>query len=557
MKTIKKNDKAVGALSLVLFLFTFAAAQETDRNRVIIIGKPTATPTPRLIATPSPAPTATPVSTPTAVASVQNLRDLQSRINSILIRPALQRGQVGVKIVSLDTGRVLFENNAEKYFMPASNMKSFTVAAAMDRLTPNFRFITSVYANSPVDASGTVRGDLTIYGRGDPSFSIAFTYPDSTVPPTENDYVKGINALADKIVRSGVKKIDGNIVGDESYFNTDAIPSTWEWDDLQWYYGAEVSSLTINDNAVDLSIKPTNIDAPAAIQILPSNTLFTIINRTKTSAAGTKRDLQIVKKLGQNILEISGNIPAGDKGYTGYVAVSRPAMLFTSLLRKALEQRGVKVSGQTKVINASEKKAANLMPSLPPVEITKLESPPFSIVAAKTMKPSQNLYTELILRVLGEQAGDKTDPKKTSEQRGLEVIQQFLSEAGIPPGSVVQYDGCGLSRHDLITPAASARLYEFMTSRSYAQAWRDSLTIAGVDGTLKNRLTGPLTAGNVRGKTGTIDQVSSLSGYVTTASGEKLAFSVLTNNLPEGRLRTSTIDEIVTLLAGFGGKSNQ
>ncbi len=172
------------------------------------------------------------------------------------------------------------------------------------------------------------------------------------------------------------------------------------------------------------------------------------------------------------------------------------------------------------------------------------------------MKPSQNLYTELILRVLGEQAGDKSDPRKTSEQRGIEVVQNFLAQAGVSAGSVIQEDGSGLSRHNLITPAATAQLFAYMNSRPYAAAWRESLTVAGVDGTLRNRFAGTPAAANVRGKTGTIAQVSSLSGYLTTAAGERLAFSVLTNGIPETRLRTATIDEIVLLLTNFNGKIN-
>lgn len=188
------------------------------------------------------------------------------------------------------------------------------------------------------------------------------------------------------------------------------------------------------------------------------------------------------------------------------------------------------------------------------IEITRLESVPFSVIAAKTMKPSQNLYTELILRTLGEQVGDKSNPRETSESRGLKVVQSFLTEAGIAPGSVLQYDGCGLSRHDLITPASAVQLYDFMNRHNYSQVWRDSLTIGGVDGTLQNRFRGTPAENNVRGKTGTIDQVSALSGYLTTAAGEKLVFSILTNGIPQGRIRTETIDEIIVALASFSGR---
>ncbi len=532
------------------------AAQNNSRQRVIATPTPKITPkqTPPIKPTPTPLPT--PATSPTAtLAPVQTLADLQARIRTNLFRPEIQRGQVGIKIVSLDTGKVIFDQNSEKYFMPASNMKSFTIAAAMDRLTPDFRFVTSVFAGASPDSNGTIRGDLSIYGRGDPSFSTAFTRLDSTAP-TEIDYLKGLDLLASKIVQSGVKRIEGGLVGDESYFNTAPIPAGWEWDDLQWYYGAEVSSLTVIDNALDLTVKPASPGISAIIQLSPSNSLVTIMNGTTTTAAGTKREIEVNKRLGQNIVEVSGKIPADDKGYVGHIAVSRPAMLFVTLLRRLLEQKGVVITGQTRALSARDKSFFPTAAVVPQVEITRLESPPFSLVAAKTMKPSQNLYTELILRALGEQADPVKDPGKTSEAKGIEAVRSFMMQAGIAPGSVLQYDGCGLSRHNLITPAAAVQLYTYMSQRPYSQVWRDSLTIGGIDGTLQNRFKGTAAANNVRGKTGTIDQVSALSGYVTTASGERLVFSILTNGITQGSIRTATIDGIVVALASFNGSVN-
>lgn len=578
-KTIKSFESTAVLLIILCFAFSLGAAgQGTPQTRVIISPSPTVTPSP--IPTASPSPMVTP-----ALAPIQTLPELQTKIRAILARPTLMRGRVGIKVISLDANKTIFEDSAEKYFMPASNMKSFTVAAAMDKLSPTFRFVTSVYAGAMPDANGVISGDLIIYGRGDPSFSMAFTRPDATVPAVEADYLKPLEALADKIVQAGVKRIEGNFIGDESYFNTDGVPGSWEADDLQGYYGAEVSALTINDNALDVSIKPASVGAPAIVQLMPGNSVMTVINRVVTAPAGTRREIQLERKLGQNILELSGSIPTDDRGYLRSVAITRPALLFASLLRKILEQKGVVIKGQTRVVNAKEKSfatsnvrltdAAAAKPSLsaspssgnvstpvtntgvlPQTEITKIESPVFSLIAAKTMKPSQNLYTELILRALGEHSGDKSDPRKSSEARGIEIVQSFLNEAGVAQGSIVQYDGSGLSRHNLITPAASAQLYAYMNSRPYAASWRETLTIAGVDGTLRNRFVGTPAVANVRGKTGTIDQVSALSGYVTTAAGEKLAFSILTNGIPEGRLRTATIDEIVLLLTNFNGKTN-
>ena len=547
MKRKSNNIKIVGflAFTIVWLGFNFGvpvAAQQTPRTQVLEKSTPTPKQTPPANPTASPTPALTPTPVP-----IQTLASLQSKIRTTLARPEFRRGTVGVKIVSLDTGKIVFEENAEKYFMPASNMKSYTVAAALERLSPDFRFVTSVFAPAMPDVNGTIRGDLTVYGRGDVSISTAFY---------DGDYYEGLDALAQKIVQAGVKRIEGNLVGDESYFTGNAIPGGWEWDDLQWYYGAEVSALPVNDNAVDLSIKPSSLNSPCAVQILPANAVIKIVNLCTTSASGAKRELQVLKKLDQNIVEISGTIPQGDKGFQGFIAVSRPSQLFIELLRGLLIQKGLVITGQNKLVNAKDKTTFGIAFSTAPVEITRLESPPFSIIAARTMKPSQNTYTETILRALGEQVGDKTDAKKSSEERGLAVVQSFLLQAGIPSDSVIQYDGSGLSRHNLITPSSTVQLYTHMSKSRYANVWRDVLTIGGVDGTLQNRFKGTLAAGNVRGKTGTIDQVSSLSGYVNSASGEKYVFSIIVNGVNNSRLRQSAIDEIVLSVASFNGKTN-
>ncbi len=583
MKMQSTKTKIACFLTLAIFCgglnfgVSISAQQEAPRGRGI--EKPTPTPSP----------------TP-AVAPVQTISDLQARIRATLARPEIRRGQIGVKIQSLDTNKTIFEENGEKYFMPASNMKSFTVAAALEKLSPDFRFVTSVYAPVMPDADGVLRGDLTVYGRGDVSFATSFN---------DGDYYKGIGALAQKIAQSGVKRIDGNLVGDESYFTGGAIPSGWEWDDLQWYYGAEVSALPVVDNSVDLSVKANSaIGAPCAVQILPVNPIVRVVNRCATTAAGVKRDLQVEKKLDQNVLEVSGTMPLGDKEYKGSIAVSRPAELFLALLRQRLTEKGVVVAGQNRVVGARGKSfstanssAVSSAISAPPAsfEIAKLESPPFSLIAAKTMKPSQNLYTETILRALGERmktlgtggaASANTaaatvappatttaaavaptttnlppnnpffNPKADSAERGLFAVQNFLrQDVGIAPDAVLQYDGSGLSRHNLITPNAAVQLYIFMSRSRNAGVWRDALPIAGVDGTLKNRFVGTAAANNARGKTGTIDQVSALSGYVTTAAGERLVFSIIVNDVAEGRLRQAVIDEIVVALANFNGKT--
>ena len=499
-------------------------------------------------------PTSTPIPQPSPVL-VQNigqsLADLQSRIRARLLAPELRRGQVGIKIVSLNSGRVVFEENAEKYFMPASNMKNFTVATALEKLTPDFRFVTSVYAPAAPDSAGLVKGNLRIFGRGDVSISTAFS---------EGNYYKGLDDLADKIAAAGVKRVDGDLIADETYFTGSPVPGEWEWDDLQWYYGAEISALPVNDNAIDLSVKPGPSGYPCSVKVSPYNPVVRVVNQCTTSAAGTLRTLRIEKKIDRNILEITGSLPVGNAGFSGSVTVSRPAELFVALLKERLAAKGITVTGQTRAINI---KPASSLPDTS-VEIAKLESPPLSLIAQKTMKPSQNMYTETLLWTLGENSraaavipggGVAQMSAATSADLGISAVKKFLMEIGVAPDGIIQHDGSGLSRHNLITPAAVVQLYSYMGKRSrFWQAWRESLTIGGVDGTLRNRFKGTRAAGNVRGKTGTIDQVSALSGYVKTASGEELVFSMVVNGINEGLTRTAAMDDIVVNLANFDGR---
>lgn len=497
------------------------------------------------------------------------LAELRSRIDEICRQPALEPGFFAVKIVSLDSGQTIFEQSANKFVRPASNMKLYTVATAFDRLTPDFHFITSVYAKEKLE-DGKVKGDLIIYGRGDPSIAARFN---------NGDYFKGINDLADRIVAAGVKRVKGDLVGDESYFNGSPVGSGWEWEDLTWSYGAQVSALTINDNAIDLNIKPgATVGAPVTIVTGPPNASFiTIVNRATTAPKGLKSNLQIYRGLGANTLEISGALPLGDAGFVGGVAIPDPALAFVSMLRDALIKRGVKLDGRIRTVDA--RSGTSLLPRTPPgfasgsmaqfpVEVASLQSPPFREIAAHTLKPSQNQYTELILRTLGRNpqvldssgntrplAGDARGALD-DEESGLEMVRAFLRQAGIGENDVSLNDGSGLSRNDLITANTTVQLLTFMSRHKYFAQFRDALPIAGVDGTLRTRMRGTPAEGNLRAKTGSLSSVASLSGYVTSASGEHLVFSMMLNNYPDAAaVRRDSMDAIAILLASFAGKT--
>lgn len=537
-------------LSLCLATASFSAVPSrarTQRERKAVTAAAQATPTPQ--ATPSP--TQEPLPAPERKANTtRTLAELQARIAEIVGTSELAPAIVAVKVASLDTGRVLFEENAHKLVRPASNMKLYTIATALDRLTPEFRFTTSVYARSKPDNDGVLKGDLTIYGRGDPSLAARFN---------NGDYLKGIDDLAARIAGTGLKRIDGDLIGDESYFTGPPYGSGWEWEDLTWYYGAEVSSLTVNDNALDLFIKPgSQVGAPALITTGPAVSYLGIVNHVVTVAKGTRRSLNVYRALAGNTLEVGGTIALDDRGYTGGVGVSRPGLLFMNMLRSALQQRGIKVKGQTRTINQRNGNGGSATIDNGN-EIAKLLSPPLSLIAANTLKPSQNLYTEIILRTLGEIVPPPpTAPPadRNSEDAGLEVVKGFLREAGLNPDSIVLSDGSGLSRNDMISVESNVQLLTYMSRHKYAAVWRDALPIAGVDGTLRSRMRGTVAENNLRAKTGSLASATSLSGYVTSAAGENLVFSIIVNNYPSGaEPRSVCIDPIAVLLASFAGRS--
>lgn len=566
---IQLRARTTSLLLLVTLLSQPGSALSTiirgaQRERKVTQPSTTTAPTPVPPPTPTPTPTPTPQATATATPTpspspafrvantTRTLQGLQTSIADVLRRPELEAAIVGIKVLSLDSGKVLFAENAQKLLRPASNMKLYTIAAAMDRLTPDYRFQTSVYAPARPNTAGVVRGDLTIYGRGDPSIAARFN---------NGDYYKGINELAAQIVAAGVKRVEGDIVGDESYFEGAPYGSGWNWEDLQWWYGAEVSALTVNDNALDLSIKPgTDVGQAAVITTGPVDPLLKIVNKVVTGAKGSRRDLNMYRGLNADTLEIVGSIPVDDRGSSAGIGISHPALLFVYLLRTALAERGVTITGKSRTIPPPNFTGVILEPQSPArVEIASLQSPPFSLIAAQTLKPSQNLYTEIILRTLGKVAGPgatATNNVRTSEAAGLEVLKTFLKEAGVNLSPLSLTDGSGLSRNDMVTAESSVQLLTYMSHHRFANAFREALPIAGVDGTLRNRMRGTVAENNVRAKTGSLSSAATLSGYVTTAAGENLVFSIMVNNYPEDtEVRALCIDPIAVLLASFAGKS--
>jgi D-alanyl-D-alanine carboxypeptidase/D-alanyl-D-alanine-endopeptidase (penicillin-binding protein 4) len=475
--------------------------------------------------------------------------ELRQRLADHIEQPKFSAAMWGAKIVSLDTGVTVYEHDPQKLFSPASNSKLYTVALALDRLGADYRIKTSIYAEAKPSRSSTIKGDLIVYGRGDPTINARLN---------SGDIYQALEPLVRALTNAGVKRITGDLVGDESFFHGPPFGSGWAWDDLEHYYGAEVSALTINDNTLQAVVKPgARLQAPCQLEMLPATGWLTLSNRTKTVEKGAARTIQFYHPLGQNVIYVTGQMPIEDAGNTNEVTLHNPAGLFASLLKEALARRGIKVRGKARTMNWLDRQVQPLdYGSL--VEVGSVESLPLRDIVREVEKPSQNLYTDLLLAHVGEKfRGADSRADETSEDLGIRELNKFLAEVGIKRGEVIFEEGSGLSRNNLTAPNATVALLQYMNRQKCAQVYLDALPIAGVDGTLKNRMKGTPAAGNARAKTGTLRWANSISGYVTTAGGEHLVFSLMINRYYEVRPVRGDLDTVVVLLASFTGRSNE
>lgn len=472
-------------------------------------------------------------------ADVNALAAFQARLSNHLAQARFAPATWGVKVVSLDSGRTLFEHNAGKLLKPASNNKLFTGALALDRLGPDFRIKTSLHATARPDEAGVLRGDLLVYGRGDPSFASRFPGKGGT---------NLLGNLADALATAGVKRVEGDLVGDESHFQGPPLGATWAWDDLQYYYGAEVSALTAQENVVDLVFRPgARPGDPCRVELSPRTTFLAFSNRTETVATGATT-VQLYRPLGENVVYLSGRMATNAPPYVDAVAVHHPARWFLTLFQEALARRGITVGGGHRTVNWLDRQIdpvnwAHL------VELASTDSAPIGDIVKRMMKPSQNLYAQLLLLQVGVREAKSAGRGLTTEEAGLVAMNKFLAEAGVRKGDALLEEGSGLSRGALVTPDAIVALLRFMDKHRHAAVFREALPVAGVDGSLRRRMKDTPAAEKLLAKTGTLRHVTALSGYVTTKAGERLAFSILLNNHDGETSGRAAVDALAVMLA--------
>src|SRR6266403_683492 len=369
-----------------------------------------------------------------------------ARAEALLGTTPTNKGEWGLLIADAESGETLYEQNADKYFVPASNMKLFTTALALAKLGPDYRFHTTLETQGTISSAGVLNGDVMLVGRGDPNLSNR-KFPYELKEEFDGPPEKALVGLADALVAKGVKQISGDVIGDDSYFPRERYPNGWEIDDMVWEYGAAISAIVLDDNTVALTLTPgEQAGNPVQAAVTPATP-----------------DLMVVK----------GSLPARSAPRKLVLAIEEPAQHAAATLQRLLEERGVKVAGVARARHAPAEPGAD------PVVLAEHVSVQLGDALKLINKISQNLHTEMLLRTVTRQGG-----MWVTTDDLMKVPADFYVAAGIAPGDVIQTDASGLSRHDLVTPRAIVALLNFAQKQSWFGPYYASLPVAGVDGTM-------------------------------------------------------------------------
>ena len=443
------------------------------------------------------------VSPPPLAQPSKPIQRLQTEIEAILSDPLLASSNVGIKVVSLGTGEVLYEKDSKKLYHPASTMKLITAATALVKLGPNYRFRTTLYMGYLED--NRIPRNIYLKGRGDPMF--------------DSD---DLERMVERLVVMDTKDLPGDIVVDETYFDTIRRGKGWMWDDgpIGGYY-PHLSALTINRNGVLARISPgTEVDDPVRVHLDPPTQYMKIVNEATTVGHSKKTRLTIERKDGateENVLMVGGVMAIGQAEMNRRVDVLDPALYCGTLLREMLAKRGVTLQGRVRYGKVPEEA----------VTIIEHISPPLSRILWEMNKPSDNLIAELLLKTIGAELGGTPG----TAEKGLGAISNFLVKIGMDWKHYTLADGSGVSRYNLVTASLLTDLLVYMF-RNFAvmPEYLASLPVGGVDGTLTRRMRGMTAEGILRAKTGTLRGLTALAGYTTTADGETVAFSIIMSN---------------------------
>lgn len=448
---------------------------------------------------------------------------LIGQINNHFNDSVLSHAHWGVLIKSLKTGKVWYEKNSTRMFMPASNQKILTTASALSKLGPEFRFETDL-SYSGVISDSVIKGDLIVWSNGDPTLYSRFY----------NDPRDVFRLWADSLKKLGIKLITGNVIANDNAFDDWPFGNGWPVDDLDSWYSAEIGALQLNENNVDLTIiSPDSLNGKIIVEPNLPSAFYTIVNNLTTTDTGNP-NFWMSRSYGSNQIVLDGQVKIKSKPFETTPSLHNPSLFYVTVLREVLLEKGIRVIGCAKDCDDIE---GWIAPAANSNLIIKHYSQPLKEIIKGLMKRSQNLYAETMVKTLGwKYSGVGTF------RSGRKIVEEVLAGFGIALGTYAYRDGSGLTRYNYVSPEQIVKILTNMYSSEYNIAWMESLPIAGVDGTLKNRMKGSRAEGNVRAKTGTISNVRGLSGYIKTGDGEELVFSFLIN----GHLLGTTENEYIT-----------
>lgn len=442
---------------------------------------------------------------------------LAGRIETFIAQPRFAHADFGISVVSLDSGKTLYAHNAGKLFVPASNAKLYTAALALSTLG-SAQIGTMLYATTAPGPDGTLDGDLILFGGGDPSLGDAQVSPDWA------------DALARALLNRGIRRVHGDLIADATYFSGPPIGSGWEAGDLQTWYATPASALDAQGNIARVEVTRAG-GRCCAVDVEPGDAGLRVVNLMRDDDGG--RDTLILHRApGSDVLYAAGSLPAGQATRALPVSVPDPALFAGNLLRDAMARQDISLDGRVRSLywpqatwETAHAAGMETVASVP--------SAPLRTLVAHMLKDSDNLYAQVLLQQIGvrtsytKSCADRAEPPATSEGWGLCAMRAMLARIGIPDDSATFEEGSGLSRKDLVTPAATTTLLAWIVEQPFATDFENALPIAGVDGTLEHRFTGTSAADNLRAKTGTLTHAYALSGYMTDAQGRHLAFSLV------------------------------
>jgi serine-type D-Ala-D-Ala carboxypeptidase/endopeptidase (penicillin-binding protein 4) len=446
---------------------------------------------------------------------------LTTAINSIIDRPELRRYRWGIVVQALGSATQLYNRDGDKLFIPASNVKLITTAVALRQLGANTKLRTSVYQ---LPRTGNNTSNLLVVGRGDPSLKIS-----------------GLESIAQQLKQRGEKQI-GTVSFDDSYFRGEPINGDWEWGDLAADYAPSINSLILNQNSNPLTISTPQIGLPLQYTWKnPSLNNWQIDNQIATLPIGQNSAVSAIALFGKPIVKLTGQLAQNAPPTQIDLPVLNPTESFISGFRQTLTKANLSVA-TTNIVTKQ-----NIL-NLP--ELAAIESPPVSELIGETNQRSNNLYAEVLLKSIGHTHPEHAISNEDTSSLGFNLIKKNLTEMGVDPQSYRLSDGSGLSRHNLAAPSAFVRVLSAMATAPTAKAYRDSLPISGISGSLRNRMKGTQAQGIVNAKTGSMSGVVSLSGYINPPKYSPLVFSVILNQHDRSTSQmVKVVDEIMVVLA--------